>query len=77
MNPSTIYRIEAAVRRTRLSTLQRIAEALVGTAPSMGDARGLQPTWRRWPGLGWLLKASTRTGYKGVGKSENGDSREM
>jgi ribosome-binding protein aMBF1 (putative translation factor) len=36
MNPSTVYRIEAAVRRTRLSTLRRLAVALVEAAPWMG-----------------------------------------
>ena len=36
LNPTTVYRIEAAVRRTRLSTLRRLAEALVGAAPWMG-----------------------------------------
>ena len=52
MNPSTIYRIEAAVRRTRLSTLQRIADALVGAAPWIGDAERLTADLATLAGLG-------------------------
>jgi transcriptional regulator with XRE-family HTH domain len=37
LNPTTIYRIEAAVRRTRASTLRRVAEALVKAEPRLGD----------------------------------------
>jgi transcriptional regulator with XRE-family HTH domain len=33
----TVYRIEAAVRRTRASTLRRIADALCDAAPTLGD----------------------------------------
>ena len=52
MNPSTIYRIEAAVRRTRLSTLQRIAEALCEAAPWMGDAERVTADLATLAGLG-------------------------
>jgi transcriptional regulator with XRE-family HTH domain len=36
MSPKSIYRIEAGVRRTRESTLHRIAEVLVETEPNYG-----------------------------------------
>jgi transcriptional regulator with XRE-family HTH domain len=52
MNPSRVHRIEAAVRRTRLSTLQRIAEALVGAAPWMGDAERVAADLATLAGLG-------------------------
>jgi transcriptional regulator with XRE-family HTH domain len=33
----TIFRIEAAIRRTRVSTLERIADGLCWAAPNLGD----------------------------------------
>ena len=60
MNPSTIYRIEAAVRRTRLSTLQRIAEALVGAAPWMGDAERATADLATLAGLGLAPESQYR-----------------
>ena len=72
MNPSTVYRIEAAVRRTRLSTLQRIAEALVGAAPWIGDAERVTADLATLRALGWPLKASTGTGSSAGGRGGSG-----
>jgi len=60
MNPSTVYRIEAAVRRTRLSTLRRIAEALVGAAPWMGDAERVTADLATLAGLGLAPESQYR-----------------
>jgi len=60
MNPSTVYRIEAAVRRTRLSTLRRIAEALVGAAPWMGDAGKVTADLATLAGLGLAPESQYR-----------------
>jgi transcriptional regulator with XRE-family HTH domain len=37
----TIFRIEAGVRRTRVSTLERIAYGLCHAAPTLGDPAGV------------------------------------
>jgi transcriptional regulator with XRE-family HTH domain len=60
LNPSTIYRIEAGVRRTRLSTLRRIAEALVGAAPWMVDADRLAADLATLAGLGLAPESQYR-----------------
>jgi transcriptional regulator with XRE-family HTH domain len=36
MSPSTVSRIELGIRRTRASTLRRLAESLVNAAPRLG-----------------------------------------
>jgi hypothetical protein len=73
MNPSTVYRIEAAVRRTRLSTLQRIAEAIVGAAPWMGDAEKVTADLATLAGFGWPLRASIGSALRRGAQGENGD----
>ena len=60
MNPSTVYRIEAAVTRTLLSTLQRVAEALVGAAPWMGDAERVTAALATLAGLGLAPESQYR-----------------
>jgi len=63
LNPSTIYRIEAATRRTRLSTLQRIAEALVGSAP--WDAQRVTADLATLAGLGLAPESQYRERVEG------------
>lgn len=66
MNPTTVYRIEAAVRRTRLSTLRRIAEALVGAAPWMGgDPERVTADLATMAGLGLAPESEYRERVEG------------
>ena len=60
VNPTTVYRIEAAVRRTRLSTLRRIAEALVRAAPWMGDPERVTADLATLAGLGLAPESQYR-----------------
>ena len=60
LNPATVYRIEAAIRRTRLSTLQRIEAALVGAAPWIGDAERVTADLATLAGLGLAPESQYR-----------------
>jgi len=60
ISPKTVYRIEAAVRRTRLSTLRRIAEALVAEAPWMGDPGRVTADLATLAGLGLAPESQYR-----------------
>ena len=44
LSESQIYRIESGARRTRRSTLERVAEALANTCPALGPASELGQT---------------------------------
>jgi transcriptional regulator with XRE-family HTH domain len=48
----TVYRIEAATRRTRASTLRRIAGALCDAAPMLGDPARVAADFATIVGLG-------------------------
>ena len=60
LSPTTLYRIEAAVRRTRASTLQRIATALVEAAPGRWTVEGLTADLATLAGMGLAPESGFR-----------------
>ncbi len=58
--PSTVYRIEAAVRRTRESTLRRMAEVLIAASPRLGSVDTLTADLVRLAGDGLAPESAYR-----------------